>query len=264
MKLPKSAKESFALELEAAKFMATRDGNGVPNIAMISTLSPWEKDEEQLIFGNFLMWQTKKNLENGSPVSISVMTLDFKSYEVRGRFLGFETSGEKFDVMSRKDLFRYSSIGLLRSVGTIAIDEIHPIKLSMLGVGKEWFLAKIAGKRFNDLKGGKKINPLVKKNVGVLQGSKFLAVSRENHMEQFPVLGMKPVQDHVIIRSDLPLNEGDKIAISAFNMELKAFQIKGEYIGVRRSRGVKFGYIRVNSILTQTPPLVSREVPSDN
>ncbi|MFX1506850.1 MAG: hypothetical protein ACFFDC_12170, partial [Promethearchaeota archaeon] len=120
MKLPKSAKEAFALELEAAKFMATRDEKGVPNIAMISTLSPWEKDEEQLIFGNFLMWQTKKNLENGSPVSISVMTLDFKSYEVRGSFLGFETSGEKFDAMSKKDLFRYSAIGLLRSVGTIA------------------------------------------------------------------------------------------------------------------------------------------------
>ncbi|UCG01268.1 MAG: hypothetical protein JSW11_16830 [Candidatus Heimdallarchaeota archaeon] len=264
MKLPKTVKEAFALELEAAKFMATRDANGVPNIAMISTISPWEKDEEQLIFGNFLMWQTKKNLENGSPVSISVMTLDFKSYEVRGRFLGFETSGEKFDTMSSKDLFRYSAIGLLRSVGTIAIDEIYPIKLSMLGVGTEWFLAKIAGKRIKDLEKGKGINPLVMQNVGVLQGSKFLTVSRKDHMEQFPILGMKPVDDYVIIRSDLPLKEGDNIAISAFNMELKAFQIKGEYMGVRRSRGVKFGYIRVNNVLTQTPPLVSREVPTDN
>ena len=264
MKLTKAVKEAFALELEAAKFMATRDENGVPNIAMISTLSPWEKDEEQLIFGNFLMWQTKENLENGSPVSISVMTLDFKSYEVRGKFLGFETSGEKFETMSGKDLFRYSAIGLLRSVGTITIDEVYPIKLSMLGVGREWFLAKIAGKRFTDLEEGKFINPVVKKNVGVLQGSKFLAVSRENHMEQFPVLGMKPINDYLVIRSDLPLRKGDHVAVSAFNMELKAFQIKGIFIGVRRSRGVKFGYIRVNSILTQTPPLVSREVPSDN
>jgi hypothetical protein len=264
VKLPKSVIEAFALELEAAKFMATRDGNGVPNISMISSLSPWEKDEEQLIFGNFLMWQTKKNLENGSPVSVSVMTLDFKSYEVRGRFLGFETSGEKFDAMSRKDLFRYSAIGLLRSVGTIAIDEIYPIKLSMLGVGKEWFLAKVAGKRFKDLEEGKRINPLVKKNVGVLQGSKFLAVSRENHMEQFPVLGMKPIYDYLVIRSDLPLKKGDSVAVSAFNMELKAFQIKGIFWGIRRSRGIKFGYIRVNSILTQTPPLMSREIPSSN
>jgi hypothetical protein len=264
VKLPESARKAFALELEAAKFMATRDENGIPNIAMISTLSPWEKDEEQLIFGNFLMWQTKKNLENSSPVSISVMTLDFKSYEVRGRFLGFETSGEKFDVMSKKDLFRYSAIGLLRSVGTIAIDEIFPIKLSMLGVGKEWFLAKIAGKRFNDLEKGKFINPIVKKNTGVLQGSKFLAVSRGDHIEQFPVLGMKPIDDYLVIRSDLPLEKGDSVAVSAFNMELKAFQIKGIFMGIRRSRGFKFGYIRVNSIRTQTPPLVSREVPSTN
>lgn len=264
MKLPKPAIEAFAIEMEAAKFMATCDKNGVPNIAMISTVSPWEEDEEELIFGNFLMWQTKKNLENGSPVSVSVMTLDFKTYEVRGRFLGFEDSGEKFDVMSKKDLFRYSAIGLLRSVGTIAVDEVYPIKLSMLGVGKEWFLAKLAGKRFKEFPDGKEINPVAVKNVGVLQGSKFLAVSRDDHMEQFPVLGMKPINDYLAIRSDLPLKNGDSVAISAFNMELKAFQIKGEYIGVRRSRGVKLGFVKVTNVLTQTPPLVSHEVPSKN
>jgi len=134
MKLPEPVRKAFAIEMEAAKFMATRDENGIPNIAMISTVSPWEKDDEQLIFGNFLMWQTRKNLENGSPVSVSVMTLDFKAYEVRGRFLGFENSGEKFDTMGKKDLFRYSAIGFLRSVGTIAVDEIYPLKLSMLSV----------------------------------------------------------------------------------------------------------------------------------
>jgi len=47
-------------------------------------------------------------------------------------------------------------------------------------------------------------------------------------------------------------------------MDLKAFQIKGEYMGPARSRGVKLGYIRVTNVLSQTPPLVSREVPSDN
>ncbi|MFW9904742.1 MAG: hypothetical protein ACFFFH_10450 [Candidatus Thorarchaeota archaeon] len=35
-------------------------------------------------------------------------------------------------------------------------------------------------------------------------------------------------------------------------------------LSLRRSRVIKFGYIKVNSVLTQTPPLVSREVPSDN
>ena len=83
-------------------------------------------------------------------------------------------------------------------------------------------------------------------------------------MEQFPVLGMRPMDDYLVIRSDLPLKKGDFVAVSAFNMELKAFQIKGIFSGIRRSRGIKFGYIKVSSILTQTPPLVSREVPSDN
>jgi len=83
-------------------------------------------------------------------------------------------------------------------------------------------------------------------------------------MEQFPVLGLKPVEDYLAIRPDLPLEKGDSVAVSALNMELIAFQIKGEFLGIKRSRGVKSGYIRVTNVLTQTPPLISREIPSDN
>lgn len=261
MKLSPDSKEAFSDQM-AAKFIATRDENGTPNIAMISSTMPW--DDEHLIFGNFLMWQTQKNLEIGSPVSVSVMTLDFKCFEVRGSFLGFETSGEKFDEMSKQDIFRYSAIGLLRSVGTITVDEIFPIKLSNMSVAKEWFLSRIASTRLKNLPNGKKINPVAKRNASVLRGAKFLTVLRNDHLEQFPVLGMRPVYDYLVIKPDLPLKEGDLVAVSILTMDLVAFQFKGEYIGVKRSRGAKFGYIKVGSVKTQNLPLVSREVPSDN
>jgi len=79
------------------------------------------------------------------------------------------------------------------------------------------------------------------------------------------VIGMRPVgADYLAVRSDLPLTRGDTVAVSALTMDLKAFQIKGEYVGLARSRGVNLGYIRVTNVLSQTLPLVSREVPSDN
>jgi hypothetical protein len=259
MKLPKAAKEAFALEL-AAKFMATRDANGEPNIAMISTTTPW--NDEQLVFGDFLMWQTKKNLESGSPVSVSVMTEDLKScFEVRGKYLGYETSGEKIDFVSKQDLFRYSAIGLLRGVGTISVDEVYPLRLSSLGVAKEWFLAKIGGVRHKDFPEGKGINPTVAKIVNLLKGAKFLTVSRDDHLEQFPVLGMRSVGDYLVVRSDLPLKAGDSVATSVLSMDLVAFQVKGKFQGIQRSRGINHGYIRATSVRTQTPPIVSREVP---
>lgn len=261
-KLPAAARETFGVA-RAAKFMATRDEEGIPNIAMIASTTPW--DDEHLIFGDFLMWQTKKNLQTGSPVSVSVMTRDFRCYEVRGRFLGFESSGDKFDAMGRQDMFRYSAFGMLRGVGTIAVDEIYPLKLSTSSVVKNWLLTRIGGKRPAGLPEGKRINPIVAGIFGVRDGVKFLAVARDDHMEQYPVIGMRPVgTDYLAVRSDLPLTKGDTVAISALTMDLKAFQIKGEYMGPARSRGVKLGYIRVTNVLSQTPPLVSREVPSDN
>ncbi|MFX1252753.1 MAG: hypothetical protein ACFFCZ_14195 [Promethearchaeota archaeon] len=261
MKLSKAVKEAFAIGM-AAKFLATRDETGVPNLAMIATVTPW--NDEHLIFGNFLMWQTQENLKKGSPVSVTVMTQDFQCWEARGRFLGFESSGEKFNTMSENEIFRYSALGLLRSVGTIAVNEVHPIKMNMLSIGKEWLLTKIAAKRPKDLPEGKTINPVVVKNASVLQGAKFLTVSRNDHLEQFPVMGLKPCNDYLVIRGDLPLKTGDQVAVTTLTMDLKAFQIKGTYSGVRRSKGIKFGYVRVTNVKTQTPPLVSREIPSHN
>ena len=261
-KLSAAARDAFAVD-RAAKFIATRDEEGVPNIAMIGSTIPW--DDEHLIFGDFLMWQTKKNLQAGSPVSASVMTRDFRCYEARGRFLGFETSGDRFDEMGRLDIFRYSAFGLLRGVGTIAVDEVYPLKLSTCSVVKDWLLARIGGKRPAGLPEGKRINPIVADVFAVRDGAKFLAVSREDHLEQFPVIETRPVgADYLAVRSGLPLIEGDTVSVSALTMDLKAFQIKGEYSGTARSRCVKLGYIRVTNVLSQTPPLVSREVPSDN
>jgi len=261
MKLTEKAKEAFNI-FEAAKFMATKDETNIPNIAMIATLRPWGDDE--LIFGTFLMWQTEKNLLSGSPVTASVMTTNFDSYQVKGEFLSFEKQGEKFDVLSNLDLFRYSAIGLLRSVGTIAVKEVKPLNLSMFSVAREWMTTKLGGKRPKDFPAGKKVNPIVVKNTSVLMGAKYLTVIRDNELEQFPVLGMRPVGDYLAIRADLPLEIGENVAVSSFNLDLKAFQFKGTYQGVKRTRGFNLGYIKVDKVLSQTPPIVSKEVPSDN
>jgi hypothetical protein len=123
---------------------------------------------------------------------------------------------------------------------------------------------KLGGKRLEEFPEGKKANPIVVKNTSVLMGAKYLTVVRDNELEQFPVLGMRPVGDYLAIRADLPLEIGEKVAVSSFNLDLKAFQFKGTYQGVKRTRGFNLGYIKIEHIFSQTPPLVSREVPSDN
>jgi hypothetical protein len=266
VKLPEAARNAFGLDL-AAKFMATVNAQGEPNIAPVITTYPW--DDETLIFGDFLMRKTKENLlrQKESPVSVAVMTLNYEAYEVRGRFLGFETKGPKFDLVSGKDLFRYSAIGLLRGVGTIAVDQVNAMPMKKLGIALEWLTTRMAARRPRDLPQGTPIHPVVRSKAGVLMGAKFLAVARGTGAEQFPVLCLQPAgQDYVAFRTKLvrdrrrSLKQGDRVAISVFTMDPQAYQLKGEFGGYRRSRGFEVGLVRITSVWTQVPPIPGAEI----
>ncbi|RDE12602.1 MAG: hypothetical protein C4K47_07650 [Candidatus Thorarchaeota archaeon] len=265
-KLPAAARDAFDLDM-AAKFMATLNTEGEPNIAPVITTYPW--DDETLIFGDFLIRKTKENLlrEKESPVSVAVMTLGFSVFEVQGRFLGFETKGPKFDRMSSKDLFRYSAIGLLRSVGTIAVDKVRAMPMSKMGIASEWLTTRMAAKRPKDAKAGLSIHPVVRAKVGVLNGAKFLAVARGPLVEQFPVLCLQPAgHDHVVFRTKLvsdrrkSLKTGDSVAISVFTMDPQAYQLKGKFVDYRRVRGFEVGLVNVTSVWTQVPPIPGAEI----
>ena len=260
MKLPEPAHEAFSLDM-AAKFIATTNQGGEPNIAPIITTFPWE--EEALVFGDFMMRKTKENLllQENTPVSVSVMTEKFQSFEVKGRFQGFETAGEKFNYINGKDLFRYSAIGLLRSVGTIAIEKVEALKMGMLGIAVDWLTTKMVTRRPKEYEPGTRIHPVVLSKVGILMGAKYLAVARGEYTEQVPVLGLQPAgDDYVAFRTRMfserrkSLKPGEPVAISIFTMDPQAYQLKGEFMGYRRSRGVELGFVRVSSVWTQILP----------
>jgi hypothetical protein len=266
MKIPEAAREAFALDL-AAKFMATINAEGEPNIAPIITTYPW--DEETLVFGDFLMRKTKANLllEQETPVSVTVMTEDFRCFEVRGHFLGFESRGDKFDFISGKDLFRYSAIGLLRSVGSIRVDEVHTLPMGMLSIALEWITTRLAAKRPKDAPSGNPIHPVVQGKIGILKGAKFLAFSREDSIGQFPVLCLQPAgKDYVAFRTKLvrerrkALKPDDKVAISIFTLDPQAYQLKGNFVEYRKSRGFEIGLVRVTSVWTQVPPIPGEQI----
>lgn len=50
---------------EVAKFLATTSGDGKPNVALIVSQIPVEPD--RLVFGEFMMVKTRKNLDENPP-----------------------------------------------------------------------------------------------------------------------------------------------------------------------------------------------------
>ncbi len=121
-KMPQVVMEKFA-DMQAAKFMATVDADGTPNVAAILSIMPF--GEEKLVFVDLMMNKTRKNLLNNGKVAVSVLTKDAVSYQVKGTFEGFQTSGPLFDMFATHPLLKYNAYSGPRAVGVIGVESIY-------------------------------------------------------------------------------------------------------------------------------------------
>lgn len=121
-KMPQVVLEKFA-DMEAAKFMATVDEDGTPNVVPILSIMPF--GEETLMFVDMMMNKTRKNLLANGKVAVSVLTKDGISYQVKGTFQEFQTSGPLFDMFASHPLLRYNAYSGPRAVGLIHVDSLY-------------------------------------------------------------------------------------------------------------------------------------------
>ena len=106
-------------ELRAPKFLATRDADGVPNVVPVLSLEA--VDERTIVFGEMMIWKTRRNLEADPRVSILVLSPDLRTWTVRGRFVEFQRSGPYFDHVASNESARYNPYGSYRSAGVIEV-----------------------------------------------------------------------------------------------------------------------------------------------
>lgn len=120
--MPQNVMEKFA-DMEAAKFMATVDENGDPNVVPVLSIMPF--GEDRLVFVDMMLNKTKKNLLANRKVAVSVLTRDGISYQAKGTFEGFQTSGPLFDMFASHPLLKYNAYSGPRAVGLIRIDSLY-------------------------------------------------------------------------------------------------------------------------------------------
>ena len=119
--MPQVVIEKFA-DMEAAKFMATVDDGGNPNVVPVLSIMPF--GEETLVFVDIMMNKTRKNLLSNRKVAASVLTKDGISYQVKGTFEGFQKSGPLFDMFASHPYLKYNAYSGPRAVGTIHVDSV--------------------------------------------------------------------------------------------------------------------------------------------
>jgi hypothetical protein len=108
----------------SAKVLATAGAaveiNAVPKGSLMAI------NEEQIAFADIFGDKTNKNLGVNKKVSaLAFKTNPLTGYQVKGTFLGFQTSGKLFDRFAKEIKERIKLD--IKAVGTIKVDEIYAV-----------------------------------------------------------------------------------------------------------------------------------------
>ncbi len=104
------------------KFLATLDAEGRPNCVPVISINPY--GEGGLIFGEFFMNKTRRNLLGNPRVGIAVLNEAFEGWSLKGNFQGFETTGPAVDAINRLPMFRYNAYTGVRAAGRLTLEQI--------------------------------------------------------------------------------------------------------------------------------------------
>lgn len=242
--------------LMAGKFLATQSKDGKVNVVFIATMKA--HDDRTLIFGNMMLRKSHRNLEDDDKVSACVVTANLKSYEVKGKFKGFERSGKYFDEISNIPVIRYIAYGALRSVGIIEVEDISiPLKRPVLGLVSGIATTRLLSKK--SLPVGK-MPPNVMEKFERLKAIKVIAAKEDGYPRVIPVLCMRAVDPNTLIFSCASspnlfyLKAGQYVTSSVLTMDAISYQVKGIFEGFKKSGLGKIGKISVEEVYSSSPP----------
>jgi Pyridoxamine 5'-phosphate oxidase len=256
-------------ELRAPKFLATRDVDGVPNVVPVLSLEAI--DERTIVFGEMMIWKTRRNLEADARLSILVLSPDLRSWTVRGRFVEFQRSGSYFDHIASEESARYNPYGSYRSAGVIEVLGITRVsKSSQVGLLLATLRCRLLARGLPHDGTTSPVMPVqVREKFDRLKAAKALAiVDAGGHPDCFPGLPLVTAgRGRLVFRGaaarDLSgVAPGTAIAAAVLTMEPVAYQVKGTFAGRRRSLGQSLGVIDVREAYSACPPLPGQLLPT--
>jgi hypothetical protein len=218
--------------LRTPKFLATRDADGVPNVVPVLSLEA--VDERTIVFGEMMIWKTRRNLEADPRVSILVLSSDLRAWTVRGRFVEFQRSGPYFDHIASEESARYNPYGSYRSAGRP--QPVMPVQVR---------------EKFDRLKAAKALAIVdASGHPDCLPGLPLLTAGRGRL-----VFGGGAARD---LSGVAP---GTTIAAAVLTLEPVAYQVKGTFAGLRRSLGQVLVVIDAREAYSACPPLPGQLLP---
>ncbi len=262
------------------KFLATRSSDGIPNIVPCTSLtlagdvvrprSPQVAD--RLIFGNFLLRKSVRNLNQDSRVGILVITTALEGWVLQGDFLEWQQTGAYVDHLNNSDLLRYNAYTGVRNAGVIQVRAVaRHFRLSKLRVLADYLLARAAAispKAKGSSAEATVMPPVVRENFSLMTAVRVLAfLDGEGYPLATPALSLQPAGESALVCAEglfadmlKPLVAGDPVAASLLTFDVVSFQAQGRWLGSRRLLGAPVGAMSVTSVYAGGPPIPGRQV----
>jgi len=243
------------------KFLATRSADGIPNVVPVLSLEP--ADEHTIIFGEMMIWKTRRNLEGDPRVAVMVLAPDLRGWTIRGQFVEFQRSGPYFDHIMASENIRYNAYSGIRSAGVIRVLAVtRAFKLSQGGLLLDTARSRWLARRLSRDGPAEEAMPVqVREKFSRLRAAKALAfLDASGHPDCLAALPLVPTGPARLVfggaAEDLDgLAPGSPIAAAVLTLEPVAYQVKGEFASLRPSLGRRLGVIDVREAYSACPPL---------
>lgn len=241
------------------KFLATSDTQGSPNVVPITSLTV--VDQDTLIFGDFLMWKTERNLDVNPQVGVLVLTEGLEYIYLKGTFQGFVKSGPYLDTINAQEMFRYNAYTGIRQAGVIKLDVVGEIRQ----IAKSRMLANLVGLKLHGTvspskKGSGKMPRQVEDKFSRVNALKVCAyLDEEGYPIAFPALPMLAKGEarisFVLPKWVVNLKENTAMAACVLTLEPICYQVKGIVTGKGKIRD-----IALMDVFSACPPLVGKKI----
>jgi len=263
------------------KFLASRSADGFPNVVPVTSLMPAGDVEDRLIFGNFLLRKSVRNLDADARVGILVITTDLEGWVLHGDFLGWQRTGAYVDRINSTDLLRYNAYTGIRNAGIVQVREI----LNHFHISKPRVLADYLLARVFALAAAPSIPPAATGTSFLLEEVATLPrPAREafspmtavrvlaflgggGYPRTAPVLSLQPAGEGKLVCAEGlaaellgPLSGGAPVAASLLTLDVISFQAKGRWLGRKSLLGGTVGAMAVTSVYAGGPPIPGRRV----
>ena len=265
--LTKDIMDAFAGEM-TPKFLATIGPQDVPNVVPIISLTA--PDPETLIFGEFMIQKTRRNLEASTKVSAMVVTDDLEVWTVRGDFEKFATTGPFLDKLNQSKMFRYNAYMGISRAGVIKVKDVTShARLSKAALLMDLAAVQIGRRVSGPGNGAATAMPaqVLEKFSRVKAVRAFSYLDRDGYPDTRLFMAMMPSGDRSLVFApwqfaDLlgSLQRDAPVAASIITFDPVAYQVKGTWQGLKRRLGFNLASMNITEVYSACPPLPGKRI----